>query len=45
MEAANSKVKAKYLNEKVQEVVIKINDDAVKKYKFPESLYSIEINP
>ncbi len=45
MEAADRKVKDNYLNAKRQEVVVKINHDAVKKYKLPESLHSIEIKP
>ncbi len=43
MEAADKKVKEEYLEAKRQKVDITINHDAVKKYKFPETLYSVEI--
>jgi peptidyl-prolyl cis-trans isomerase C len=44
-DAADSKVKTKYLDEKRAEVKIKIHDGAIKKYQFPQSLYSMPITP
>jgi parvulin-like peptidyl-prolyl isomerase len=45
MEAADSKIRSEYLAKKRSQVVIELNDKAIKKYKFPDSLYSTEITP
>ena len=44
-EAADKIIRDKYMSEKRAKLNIVVQDNAVKKYKFPESLYSVEINP
>jgi parvulin-like peptidyl-prolyl isomerase len=44
-EIADNKVRTRYLDAKKAEATISIDNEAVKKYKFPQSLYSIAITP
>jgi peptidyl-prolyl cis-trans isomerase C len=45
IEAADAKVRNQYLSQRRLEVPIVIEEKALKKHKFPESLYSVEITP
>ena len=44
-EVADNKIRTRYLDAKRAEVTINLDNEAVKKYKFPQSLYSIAITP